>query len=273
VKLSELGECRIPETVAEIGPGDSLGVGLAALLSGAERYFAFDTVRYAGTARNVSVLDELVGLFRNRSDIPGEDEFPEVLPRLSTYGFPRTLLTDGAMEKSLDPARVAQLRRTLSEGEPPSGNRRVFYAAPWTDARAVLDATVDLVISQAVLEHVEDLETTYGALSRWLKPGGRMSHLIDFSCHGLTRSWNGHWVCPESVWALIKGKRPYLINREPLSAHLDWMERFQFKPLSVIAYPGSGGIGRRSLAPAYHRLTDGDLNTHFAFIVAMRPAA
>ena len=39
-----------PRVVAELGPGDSLGTGIAALLTGAERLCAFDVVRYAQKA-------------------------------------------------------------------------------------------------------------------------------------------------------------------------------------------------------------------------------
>jgi hypothetical protein len=38
-----LHRCALPtmfETTAELGPGDSLGIGLAAMLSGTERYLA-----------------------------------------------------------------------------------------------------------------------------------------------------------------------------------------------------------------------------------------
>src|SRR5438309_1847591 len=35
--------------IAELGPGDTLGTGIAALLSGADRYIALDRVRYAKT--------------------------------------------------------------------------------------------------------------------------------------------------------------------------------------------------------------------------------
>ncbi len=47
---------RMPRVLAELGPGDSLGIGLAALLSGVERYFALDAVRYSDTKKNLPIL-------------------------------------------------------------------------------------------------------------------------------------------------------------------------------------------------------------------------
>ena len=40
--------------VAAIGPGESLGVGMAAVLSGATRYCAFDVVKHAPSSRRES---------------------------------------------------------------------------------------------------------------------------------------------------------------------------------------------------------------------------
>src|SRR5262249_45287584 len=51
------GLARIPHTIAELGPGDSLGVGLAALLSGVDRYYSFDVVRYSEAERNLQIFE------------------------------------------------------------------------------------------------------------------------------------------------------------------------------------------------------------------------
>ena len=60
--------------VAELGPGDSLGIGFSALISGADKYFAFDVVEHANASRNFEIFDELVSLFKNKEDIPDDKE-------------------------------------------------------------------------------------------------------------------------------------------------------------------------------------------------------
>ena len=101
------------ETVVELGPGDSLGTGLAALLSGTERYAALDAVRYADSACNLQILEELVALFRNREPIPDQVEFPLVQPPLSSYAFP-AFLTAARLEAALDPGRLELIRAAVA---------------------------------------------------------------------------------------------------------------------------------------------------------------
>jgi hypothetical protein len=125
-------------TVAELGPGDSLGIGLAALLSGANRYYAFDVVRYAINDRNLTILDELVALFRERSPLPDTTEFPQVFPRLRSYEFPHHVLPASRLDSALEPGRVETIRRAL-RGQP--GDRiavcrgtaqSLLLQGPWT---------------------------------------------------------------------------------------------------------------------------------------------
>ena len=61
---------KMPNTLAELGPGDSIGVGLASMLCGVNNYYALDVERYANIERNLQVLDELVALFESRSERP-----------------------------------------------------------------------------------------------------------------------------------------------------------------------------------------------------------
>ena len=56
------GLANDPRTVVELGPGDSIGIGLMALLTGAEQYYAVDQVRHASSATNLLVFDELAKL-------------------------------------------------------------------------------------------------------------------------------------------------------------------------------------------------------------------
>src|SRR5688572_12920493 len=60
-----------PRRVVELGPGASLGVGLAALIAGTDTYYACDVVRQADTDRTLELFDEIVALFRRREPIPG----------------------------------------------------------------------------------------------------------------------------------------------------------------------------------------------------------
>ena len=110
-------------TVVELGPGDSLGTGLAALLSGAYRYIAVDVVRHANSQQNMKVFEELVSLFANRAPIPSNKEFPEVKPHIDDLRFPASILDDGSDGKE-------------SRLEAASGNRRL---SAWCDKRQTSD--------------------------------------------------------------------------------------------------------------------------------------
>src|SRR3954469_12131562 len=81
----------IPQTIAELGPGDSLGVGLCALLSGANHYVGLDVLAHSNTARNQLVLDDLITLFLERAPNPDRG-WPEVSSYLDERLFPSQVL-------------------------------------------------------------------------------------------------------------------------------------------------------------------------------------
>ena len=112
-----LGE-GVPRVVAEIGPGGSLGTGIAALMSGCETYRAFDVVRSASTSENLRVFDELSELFQMQADIPDNIEFPKVSPRLSSYVFPNRILPKDRRQMLLSQRRLKAIRNALKEMSP-----------------------------------------------------------------------------------------------------------------------------------------------------------
>jgi hypothetical protein len=271
VMAGNAGVSTRPHRVAELGPGDSFGIGLAAMLSGADHYLAFDAKPHARVERNLSVFAELVELFTRHVPIPDQTEFPEMFPRLECYDFPRDLLPDTRLAAALQPDRLTAIRRALS-GDSASGSPiEITYLAPWDEVATIRPGTVDMVISQAVLEHVEDPNMTYAALGRWLCQGGIMSHSIDFQSHGLTDSWNGHWTLGDLTWQVVKGDRPYLLNRLPYSAHLAMIERFGFRLVTNRRYEAPA-LARQTLSPRFRSLPDEDLITASAFVQAEKVA-
>jgi hypothetical protein len=260
-----------PEIVAELGPGDSIGIGLAALLSGAKTYFAFDVVAYAASDKNLEIFDRLVALFRQKEDIPGEKEFPKIKPYLDSYAFPSAIFSDDRLAKLLAPKRIERLRKSLIHINTPESNIR--YMVPWTNTRSLgteTVGTVDMICSQAVLEHVENLSGTYQAMYQWLRPDGFMSHQIDFKSHGITTEWNGHWAYPDWLWKWIKGRRPYYLNRAPYSTHVRLLEKTGFQVTCHKKIKTPSPIERKNLASQYRYLSDDDLTTSGAFFQAVK---
>jgi hypothetical protein len=264
VRAHSAGLGTNPECVAELGPGDSLGIGLAALLCGGERYIALDVKRHANPDTNLRVFEEMVTLFRGREAIPDDVEFPAVQPKLSDYRFPSYVLSEERLAAALAKPRLEQIRAAIT-GQPCSVS--VSYKAPWTEPSVIVPGSVDFLLSQAVLEHVDNLDLTYGAMREWMKPGASMSHSIDFTSHNLTRSWNGHWTVGDGAWKLVRGTRSYLINRQPLSCHLTYLSRYGFEPVSIERRRGDIG---ESFRPAirFRDMSPEDACTRGVFLQA-----
>jgi len=265
---AENGRFLQKPAVAELGPGDSIGIGLAALLSGAREYYALDVVDYGDAARNMTVFDELVELFRSRAAIPDEREFPKVQPLLTDYSFPDRLLPPPALERSLREDRLQKIRRSIVDPRGPGS--LIHPIVPWIDSRAIPPESIDLIFSQAVLEHVTDLPLAYRAMRRWLAPGGLMSHQIDFKCHGKAAEWNGHWSYSDLSWRLIRGKQVYLLNREPHSTHLRLLRQEGFRLVCDRIQHRPSNLPRERLARRFRDVPAEDLTISEALIQAVR---
>lgn len=265
VKAAAAGIPTMQSCVAELGPGESLGVGLAALLSGAGRYVALDAKAHASREQNLEIFDQVVELFCRRAPIPDDVEFPLVRPKLHDYRFPSQILSDDRLSSSLSDSRIENIRAAILGR--PSGDISLDYRAPWTDPSVVVAGSIDFLFSQAVLEHVDDLERTYKAMRAWVKPNGFVSHSIDFTSHETTRSWNGHWTLNDPAWKIVRGTRPYFINREPLSRHLALLSKNGFTLLNVDKQQAPVDPALR-LARRFREMDRLDVSTRGAFVQA-----
>ena len=96
-----------------------------------------------------------------------------------------------------------------------------------------------------------------------------MSHAIDFRSHGLTRDWYGHWTVPDALWAVVRGRRPYLINRAGASEHARRIERAGFEIVRLDRTPAPPAP-RRALARAFREMPEEDLATAGCFVIARK---
>lgn len=267
--LAFLDACGLPtryESVGELGPGDTIGTSLMALLLGASRAETLDVVRYANTSRNARILDDLVELLRRREAIPDAQEFPEVYPRLSDYRFP-SFLDEGRLSAAIDPARIEGIGAAL-RGEPSDFGIR--YYVPWQECWARASPGADFVLSQAALEHVEDIEAVHRSLAAGLRPGGLVSHVVDFKSHNMTANWDGHLQYGDLSWKIVKGRRPYLLNRRSPSDHLRAMEASGFEILRTWRAIVAPTLSRAGLPPRFRNWSEEDRSTTVMVVVGRR---
>ncbi|GHV10066.1 hypothetical protein AGMMS50229_20980 [Campylobacterota bacterium] len=257
VNCFECGMQTVPKRFAEFGPGDSLGVGLCGVLAGSDKYYAFDSIAHANNRQNIAVLHKLVAFFRAK--IP-----------FNNQPFPSHILTDDLLKRSLADTRIETIVRMLENGETTSGDLTIQYVAPWENYNGDYPM-VDYALSQAVLEHIYDLEYLYATLAQITISSGFLSHQIDFRSHGETFEWNGHWSINDRKWEKIKAIQTYSINREPVSTHIKLFSKHGFTVLrqqnSAAAAPS---ISREKLTDRFSQMSDEDFTASGSFIVARK---
>lgn len=130
----------------------------------------------------------------------------------------------------------------------------------------ISDESADLVISQAAMEHVDDLEGTIKNISRMLKRGGVSTYQVDLKCHGTSKWWNGHWMYSPLEWKIIRGRVPYLINRASLSKHLALHKKYGLKIRGVKVFRMKTELPRAYFALEFRNIPEDDLTASSAFI-------
>jgi hypothetical protein len=264
--LARIGLSFDDKVVVEFGPGSSYGMGIAALLSGARRYYAFDLVDETSHDRNLSILDALGDMFANRVAIPRDGFCARIFPFIDDPAFPTKLLPNALLERTLHPDRLKAIRHDLAT----RGGVFIRARSSADLDNAFIDEPADIIASESVLEHVDDLKSIYAVFDRWLAPDGAMVHLIDYTSHNLSRHWNGHWQCSPFLWSLVRGKRHYLINRMPHQVHIDLLHANGLNVVYSDLLRRVDGLTRDQFSPEFRIMSPIDATTALASITCRR---
>jgi SAM-dependent methyltransferase len=138
------------KVILEYGPGDLPGVALLMVALGARKVYCVDRFPLVKlSAKNALVLRDLAA----------------GLSPIERESFERCFRNPATPAEGFDPDRIEYLVRA--------------------DGLSGLEARIDLVVSRAVLEHVNDLEATFRDMKEAMKPGALAVHQVDLRSHGL----------------------------------------------------------------------------------------
>jgi len=223
-------------TILEIGTGDSLGVALLMIGSGALRVVCLD--RFA-IQRDPGAEQVLLAAL-------AEPAPPEVQTRMRgcfNSGYP----TAHGMIRRVAGLPVERASDTLTPG------------------------TFDLIVSRAVFEHVSDIEAAYVSCLRLLRPGGRMIHKVDLSGHSQVEPHPLHFLTySDRLWAFMSSNLTR-INRRRWSHHRVAILKAGFRierflPTAVFPRHAVDSI-RPRLSSGFKDLSDEDLAIAGFFVV------
>ena len=156
---------EIPSVFAELGPGNSLGVGLTALLTGVSKYYALDINRFWNPTINTKIFNELSQLFENNVQIPTNEEFPQFRTHPFRVGYP--VVNPAAISSDGWQQRKTSIERSISDEDMNVANSSIKSIVPWKDRVNEFENTIDLLTSQDSMEHVENIVDTYGAMWKY----------------------------------------------------------------------------------------------------------
>lgn len=209
-------------SVGEIGTGGSLGVGICALLTGSQRFYALEIDQSFDKKLNLNILNDLVILFRNRSKIP--DKFKQLNIKANNLDFPDNLVEPMFLNSDL----IAEIRNEIENGF--SIQKRIVIVKNWESQTSL---ALDFIYSRAVMEHVANPGKVYSGASNHLSTDSFMLHDIEFHSHGITKQIDGQHQIHPILWKIIFGKRPFYLNRWKLNDHLLAISQNGFEIIST----------------------------------------
>ena len=222
-------EARLAGSVVlEYGPGDFPGVAALAIANGAEKVFCVDRFPLLNVnQKNARALAELID---------------------GCTGTQRERL-------------IACLRERTN---PAAGldHRYVEYLVR-PSGLSGLNGSVDIVLSRAVLEHVDDLDATFQDMFTALKPGGIAVHKVDLRSHGLHRSNPLDFlVWPDWLWRSMYSHKG-APNRHRVDAYRRVVSRLPVMSVEFLTTSSADALHvnavRPKLAKPFRGIPDEDL--------------
>lgn len=161
------------KAILEYGPGDVLGVALLMYAHGAEFVQCVDRF----PLEKVSATN--IRIYREIMDRLGPEQ------------------------------RARASRAFIDSGKPGSGfNQRLVKYSVTNNGLIDKQGAYDLIISRAVLEHVDRLEMTISDMANALSAGGIAIHKVDLKSHGMDRYQSFDFLTwPESIYRLMNSHK------------------------------------------------------------------
>jgi hypothetical protein len=244
-KVLEVAAARVAvwlegKTVLEYGPGDVPAVALLMLANGAQEIICADRFALVSLSeKNVAVLRRLV----------------ERLPA-SARGRAEACFTKA--------------------GDPASGFRaeRLRYVVQPNGLSGLRDRA-DLVISRAVLEHVNDLSATFADVRAALSADGIAVHQVDLRSHGLHRSNPLDFLTwPDWLWSMMySGKgvpNRWRVDRYRRHLQEHGLQVVRLTPTALADRDDVAAV-RQHLAERFRGLSDEDLSWLGFWLACKRP--
>jgi|WetSurMetagenome_2_1015567.scaffolds.fasta_scaffold316530_1 hypothetical protein len=222
VHLKENGINPDFEKVGELGSGGSAGVGICALLTGTNQFYALEIEDHFDLENNLKLLDEIVSLLQNETMI--SQTIDQLNIRINDNQFPSDLIKP----RYIDNDFINEIREDINSFG--INSRHLHFIYNWQEKPSL---KLDLVLSRAVMEHVAEPKFVYKQLLFNLNKCSYMFHDIEFHSHGITGKTGRYMEINSFVWQIIYGKRDYFLNRWNLDKHLYSLKKFGFEIVKV----------------------------------------
>lgn len=200
IPQAEFSDFLRDKVILEYGPGDIPGVALLLVALGARKVYCVDRFPLVKIAsKNLNVIRQLAA----------------TLSEQERARLDQCFANPNAPEEGFNPDRIEYLVR-------PNGLSGLQHEA-------------DLVLSRAVLEHVNDLEATFHDMKQALKQGALAVHQVDLRSHGLHVSNPLDFLLPPPwLWQLMHSHKGvpnrWRADRYERIVEQLGVERMVFKP-------------------------------------------